>query len=175
MIKLLQSDDRFSLAPIILPMLADDPIGPIRLMSLYRNVFFHYVGTKNNPMGQAFCFRDASSNFGRIPYLIYPLYDDITRLRSIERGAPLDEGTREEQRDEVKRFMQLTHYTDAMDLCYDSFMCLLTLSAEIERCTRVDSRTIVLTDADILEATIQHSDGTAAHFVKGEDGKLVQK
>ena len=78
------------------------------------------MGTKNNPFGQAYCFREASSVFGDIPYLIYPLYDDINRLRSIERGASLDEGTSEQSKDEAKRFMQLANYTDALEFCYDS-------------------------------------------------------
>jgi hypothetical protein len=90
------------------------------------------------------------------------------------RAPPLDEGTKQEQEDEVKRFMQLMIYTDAMEFCYDSFICLLTISGAIERFTGVDSRTVVLTEADILEAAIQHSDGTEAHFIRDENGKLVE-
>jgi len=175
-LKLLQRDDKFGLATMLLPMLAETGhIGPIALMSLYRNAFFHYMGTKNNPLGQAYCFREASSMFGNIPYLIYPLYDDIKSLRSIEDGASLDDGTTEEKTNEAKRFMQLAVYTDALDFCYDSFISLLTISGAIEKQVELVSESVVLTDSDILEATVRRSDGTVAHFAKGEDGKLVEK
>jgi hypothetical protein len=173
---LLEQDDKFGLATMLSPMFAEtSPMGLIALMSLYRNAFFHFMGTKNNPFGQAYCFREASSVFGDIPYLIYPLYDDINRLRSIERGASLDEGTSEQSKDEAKRFMQLANYTDALEFCYDSFISLLALSSAIEKQVKLASKNVELTDSDILEATFRHSDGTVAHFVKGEDGKLVEK
>jgi hypothetical protein len=173
---LLEQDDKFGLATMLSPMFAEtSPMGLIALMSPYRNAFFHFMGTKNNPFGQAYCFREASSVFGDIPYLIYPLYDDINRLRSIERGASLDEGTSEQSKDEAKRFMQLANYTDALEFCYDSFISLLALSSAIEKQVKLASKNVELTDSDILEATFRHSDGTVAHFVKGEDGKLVEK
>jgi hypothetical protein len=114
-LELLRNDDKFHLHSLLSLMLSDTaPIGPIALISLYRNVFFHFMGAKNNPLGQAYCFHEIDSMFGHIPYLIYPLYDNVTRLRAIERGAPLDEGTKDERNIESQRFMQLHRWTRSL-------------------------------------------------------------
>lgn len=174
-LKMIQANDKFNFGSLLSHMFSNgDPMGPIALMSLYRNVFFHFTGTSNNPLGQAYCFRETESMFGRVPYLIYPLHDDLARLKAIERRAPLGEGTKHDRQKEAERFMKLSNYRDGLEFCYDSFLALLLLSSAIERKVDLASETVTLTDSDILQATVRNSDGTVHHYAKGPDGKLVE-
>jgi hypothetical protein len=171
--ELLKSDDRFGLAAIITPLInRDSPMGRIALTSLYRNVFFHYTGSQIHPLGPMYCFRECSGPLGFVPYLLYPLYDNIERLKSIERGRITDDDGVDAQREEAIRFMKLSTQTDALELCYDTFVDLLVISKEVEKQIQITSENIVIKDSDILEATLRDADGKVTHFKRNSDGEL---
>jgi hypothetical protein len=171
----INSDDRFGFASTILPLFSRDvPIGKIALMSIYRNVFFHYTGPRSGPFGPMYCFRENYGPLGLVPYLVYPLYDDIDRLKLIERGKYLDNDSTEVQKQEAIRFMQLSSHLDVLDLCYECFVILLMISELIEKQIPLKSENVVLTDKDILDLTLHGADGQVKKYKQNKDGKLEQ-
>jgi hypothetical protein len=171
--ELLKSDDRFGLAAIITPLInRDSPMGRIALTSLYRNVFFHYTGSQIHLLGPMYCFRECSGPLGFVPYLLYPLYDNIERLKSIERGRITDDDGVDAQREEAIRLMKLSTQTDALELCYDTFVDVLVISKEVEKQIQITSENIIIRDSDILEATLRDADGKVTHFKRNSDGEL---
>lgn len=95
-------------------------------MSLYRSVAQHCLGATNPVLGDIYQLRVSTEPFGDLPYLIYPLYDDIGKMREIEQGSSkgILEGFPIE---EAKRFFGLGDYRDALEFCYDCFVRLLRI------------------------------------------------
>ena len=170
---LFDADDRFGLASLILPAVQNnDPIGLIAKMSLYRNVFFHFIGPTAGPFGASYCFREHLGPTGPIPYVQFPLYDNIEELIKIEKGKTLS--SLKNEHEEAVRFAQLTSHTDALDLCFESLSLLLLISQALESKIALSSEPQVIDAADILELTVTESDGSTKRYRKNETGKLQE-
>ena len=169
------SDDRFGFASTIIPLFRRDvPIGKIALMSICRNVFFHYTGPQSGPFGPMYCFRECFGPLGFIPYLVYPLYGNVERLKLIEKGRYLDNDSAEAQKLEAIRFMNVPSHLDVLDLCYECFVILLEIAGLIEKQIPINSETIVLTDKDILDLTLRDANGQVKKYRQNQGGKLEE-
>jgi hypothetical protein len=169
----LQNNDKFGLADVIIPHIRQQaPIGKLALMSLYRNVFFHYVGPNFGPLGQSYCFREWSGKGWRIPYIVYPLYDNVESLKRLEKGESLWDPNSSAEKEDAMRFMQLERHIDALNFCHESFLTLLRISQAIEECIELESEVQKITEDDIISATMEHSDGSTTRVRRNESGKL---
>jgi hypothetical protein len=167
----LRDNDRFALASMILPRTCrKEPLGKIAIMSIYRNVFFHYLGPSSGLFQSLYSFREEDTVFGKIPYAIYQLYDNLQVLMSIERGeqsfgAP-------DMNEEFERFAKAETYVDALNTCHESLLELVRISESIEKVIELASETYQITPENILSAAFTDEDGNVTRFRKGEDGEL---
>lgn len=168
-------DDNSALAKLISQSMFDgDGDKLIERMSLYRSVALHCLG-KNNPIfGDGYQQLIASGPLGEIPYLVWPLYDDIERMRQIERGSSrgiLGAFTR----DEAERFLKVEDHLDALEFCFDCFVRLLRIAESLAQDIALPSRPMVLTDDDIIEATFTDEDGNVTRVARdATTGKLIE-
>lgn len=168
-------DDKSALAKLISQSMFDgDGDKLIERMSLYRSVALHCLG-KNNPIfGDGYQQLIASGPLGDIPYLVWPLYDDIERMREIQRGSSrgiLGAFSREE----AERFLKKEDHLDALEFCFDCFVRLLRIAEQLSSDTALPSRPMIITDDDIIEATFTDEDGNVIRVARdATTGKLVE-
>lgn len=145
----------------------------IRNMSLYRSVAQHCIGATNPVFGDVYQILTSRGPLGEHPYLVYPLYDNLERMREIEEGSsrgvlePLPE-------EEGERFMGLGEYKDALEFCYDCFVRLLRIAENLEREIGIEPQQVTITDADIMEMTITDETGKVTRAKRDESGRLVE-
>ena len=144
-------------------------------MSLYRNIAQHCLGT-TNPIFQGDVYQICISRgpFGNIPYLILPLYDDMDKIRQIERGSSKGIFQRL-PREEAERFLNISPHQDALEFCFTCLERLLRICEEIAAETPISPEQIVITGENILRAEFRHRDGTILKFRRDEStGELVE-
>jgi hypothetical protein len=142
-------------------------------MALYRSVAQHCLGATNPIFGDVYQLQLSSGPFGDLPYLIFPLYDDIEKMRAIERGSStgvLERPTIEE----VERFAGVGHYRDALEFCYDCFERLLRIAELLRQEIGVEPQPITITDKEILEITVTDGAGKVTRAKRAETGRLVE-
>ena len=143
-------------------------------MSLYRSIALHCLGATNPVVDDIYRLRTSAGPYGEIPYLVYPLYDDIERMRDIEQGSSKGLFERAD-RAEIIRFLSLPQHRDALEFCYDCFVRLLRLCEALALEIAIEPKLITLTDDDILEATLTDADGKVTRVKRDEKtGKLVE-
>lgn len=152
-------------------MFADEPIGIIYKMSLYRIVALHCTGSTNPILGDLYQVRISRGPLGELPFLVYPLYDDIQTMRAIERGSTIERSNQEE----AKRFLGLTSHQDGLEFALDSFVCLLRIAELVSNAIGVVSIPFKITDNEIIEATFTDSNGSITRIRRNsESGKLEE-
>lgn len=130
----------------------------IRNMSLHRAVAQHCLGATNPVVGDVYQLKVSRGPYGDLPHLVYPLYDDIERMREIEEGSSkgvLDRLPLEE----AKRFIGLDEYEDALEFCYDCFEKLLRIAETLDQEIGIEPKMVTITDDDILEVTFTDEAG----------------
>lgn len=155
-------------------MFSDEGDHLIDHMSLYRNVAQHCLGATNPVFGDVYTIRNSNGPFGQIPYLVYPLYDDISAMRAIESGS--SKGVLERPpTEEVVRFARLSEHRDALEFSYDCFERLLRIAEVLQKEIGIEPQVTVITEKDILEITITDKDGRITRAKKDDvTGKLVE-
>lgn len=145
----------------------------IEHMSLQRNVMLHSLGRNHPIFGDGYQQLLATGPLGDIPYLIWPLYDDMDRLREIDRSSSrgvLCDITREE----AERFLASPDRTDALEFAFDCLVRLLRMAELLAAETALPSRLRTITDDDIVEATFTDETGKVQRVRRdGTTGKLV--
>lgn len=155
-------------------MFSEDGDLLINHMSLYRTIAQHCIGGVNPIFNDVYQVRISSGPYGELPYLVYPLYDDIKKMRAIEHGS--SKGILERpSREEAKRFLGLARHLDALEFCYDCFVRLLQICEATAIETAIEPKVTTITDKDIIEATLTDASGKTTR-VKRDDatGKLVE-
>ncbi|WP_407148791.1 hypothetical protein [Bradyrhizobium sp. ORS 86] len=144
-------------------------------MSLYRSIAQHCLGTTSPIFGDVYQLRRSNGPYGELRYLVYPLYDDIEKMRAIERGA--SQGVLEPPSDEeIKRFGSLGHYRDALEFCYDCFHRLLRIADLLQQEAGIAPQVLTLTEEQILELTITDATGKVTRVGRDENtGRLVEE
>ncbi|MBV9484408.1 hypothetical protein [Bradyrhizobium sp.] len=142
-------------------------------MALYRSVAQHCLGATNPIFGDAYQLRLSAGPFGKLLYLIYPLYDDIEKMRAIERGSSIGILERP-SKEELERFGGLRHYRDALEFCYDCFVRLLKIGEFLRQETGIEPRPITITDKDILELVVTDETGKVTRAKRDQTGRLVE-
>jgi hypothetical protein len=143
-------------------------------MALYRSVAQHCLGA-TNPIfaGDVYQLRLSTGPFGDLPYIVYPLYDDVEKMRSIERGSSI--GILERPPiEEVTRFANLGHYRDGLEFCYDCFVRLLKVSELLRAESGIEPRPITITDNEILELSVTDETGKTRRAKRDPSGRLVE-
>jgi hypothetical protein len=171
---LLLCNDRFDLASLILPATSrNNPVGKIALFSIYRNVFSHCLGPNGGPLGSPmYTFRQCDTSLGEIPYVLFPLYDDLEYLMSVEKGGNLNIAG--DLNTEAIRFMTASTHVDALDFCHDSLILLLRIAQAIEASSGIPSEFQKLEEKDIIEIEVRDTDGTVRRMRRNELGKLEE-
>jgi hypothetical protein len=126
-------------------------------MSLHRSIALHCIGTTNPHLGDMYMLKASRGPYGELPYLEFPLYDDIESMRAIEQGSSrgvLDRLPFEELEREVERFLNLPRHLDALEFSYDCYERLLRIGEALAEEIGIAPKIITLTDDDLLEATI---------------------
>lgn len=143
-------------------------------MALYRAVALHCTGDTNPIFGDVYKVASSKGLWGRLSYLVYPLYDDIEKMRIIEKGSP--KGIIERlPREEAERFLQLPVHLDALEFCYDCLVRLLRVSEALQQEIPIEPKPYIITDKEILEAAFTSEDGIVRRFKRDPDtGSLVQ-
>jgi hypothetical protein len=143
-------------------------------MSLYRSIAQHCIGTPNPIFGDMYRLVNSSGPYGELPFVVYPLYDDIEHMRSIERGSSKGILGRP-SKVEAERFLSIPSHLDALEFCHDCFLRLLEMSQMLASVVEVQPKAIILTEKDILEATLTDGHGKTKR-VKRDDatGQLVE-
>jgi hypothetical protein len=160
---------------LIAQSMFDDAAGDrlIYLMSLYRSIALHCLGATNPAVGDIYNLRLSEGVYGSIPYVQYPLYDDISKMEEIERGSPkaiFDEP----DRDEAIRFMSLKEHRDALEFCYDCFVRLLRISTALADEIGIEPEVTTITEAEIIEATMT-KDGETRRYKKNKDTDRLEE
>ena len=145
----------------------------IEHMTLYRSVALHCLGDNHPIFGDGYKISESVGVFGHLPMIVYPLYDDIERMRDIEKDS--SKGTAERlPREEAERFLSLKSHIDALEFCFDCYVRLLSLSEAMASEIPLKPQPFTLTDKDILELTMKSRDGTVRRFKQSESGNLVE-
>lgn len=153
-------------------MFSEDGDQLIHNMSLYRAVAQHCLGATNPVVGDVYQLVRSTGTIGIHPYLVYPLYDNIERMRAIEQGS--SKGVLERlPLEEIKRFAGLPAYQDALEFCYDCFERLLKIAEVLEREIGIEPRILQITDDDILEMTFTDKTGKTIRAKRDESGNLL--
>jgi hypothetical protein len=145
----------------------------IEHMALYRSVAQHCLGATNPIFGDVYQLRLSTGPFGSLPYVVFPLYDDIEKMREIERGSSAGVLERPSV-EEVTRFGELGEYRDALEFSYDCFVRLLTISELLRQESGIEPRPVVITDQDILELTVTDATGKVTRARRDQSGRLVE-
>ena len=144
----------------------------IHNMSSYRAVAQHCLGATNPVVGDVYQLVQSVGPMGTHPYLVYPLYDDIERMRAIEQGS--SKGVLERlPLEEVKRFVGLPAHQDALEFCYDCFERLLRIAETLDREIGIEPQTLQITDDDIIELTFTDENGKMIRAKRDASGRLV--
>lgn len=136
-------------------------------MSLYRSVAQHCLGLNNPVFGDVYRLRVSEGPFGEIPYMVYPLYDNLSVMREIERGSskgilvPVTDS-------EFDRFIQLPRHRDALEFCFDCFERLLRIAELLADEIGFSPRLTTLTEDHILAATLTR-DGEILKFERDKE------
>ncbi|MER9490157.1 hypothetical protein NKI50_30140 [Mesorhizobium sp. M0563] len=141
-------------AQLVNASMFDEQNGDLLLsrMSTYRSVALHCMGTSNPVTADSVLFREETGLFGPILRAVYPLYDDMAKLREIERGTAVGFSFRSNL-DELKRFVELRTHDDALDFGFDCFVRLLTMARLLGDELGLESRHFEITDRDIIGTT----------------------
>ena len=142
-------------------------------MALYRAVAQHCLGATNPIFGDAYQLRQSVGPFGDLLYVLYPLYDDVEKMRAIERGSSMGVLERPSQ-EELERFSRLEHYRDALEFCYDCFVRLLQISELLRQEAGIEPQPVIITDRDILELVVTDETGKVTRAKRDETGRLVE-
>jgi hypothetical protein len=142
-------------------------------MSLHRAVAQHCLGATNPVFGDVYSLRSSHGPYGQLPYLLYPLYDDIEKMREIEQGS--SKGILERPpKEEAIRFMSLEKHQDALEFSYDCFERLLNICTLVQLEIDVDPRPLTITENEIIELTITDEDGNTRRAKRDDaTGKLI--
>jgi len=145
----------------------------IDLMSLYRSISLHCLGATNPVVGDVYQLRLSQGVYGKIPYLVYPLYDDVGRMREIERGASkaIFENP---DKTEAQRFMSLPTHRDALEFCFDCFVRLLRMAEAFGAEIGIAPEVATLTDDEILNIVITE-DGATRRYRKNPDTDRLEE
>ncbi|MCC3244494.1 hypothetical protein LG047_04015 [Methylocystis sp. WRRC1] len=166
-------DDRFNLAGEILHRTEQgSQPGSIALMSLYRNVLFHYLGPRYGIARPMYTFNIESTEFGDIPFLISPLYDDFEALKLVERGQ-VSLGWLDRE-GEFERFLRCKSHIDALEFCFDSYSELLKVGRAIERVIDIKSEIRKITEKEILSGEFRDELGNLTRYRRNDSGQLEQ-
>lgn len=122
-------------------------------MSTYRAVALHSMGTSNPVVGDSVLFKEEAGIFGRILRAVYPLYDDMAKLKEIERGTGVGFSFRRDV-EEFQRFLSRSVHEDALDFGFDCFARLLTLARLLGEELELESRHPIITDDDIVSVDL---------------------
>jgi len=143
-------------------------------MSLYRSVAQHCLGSNSPIFGDIYTVATCDGSLGQLRWLVYPLYDDIDRLRTIEQGAtagiidPLDQN-------EVERFLSKPEHLDALEFCYDCLVRLLQIASGVATQLGIAPKMLTITDADIIKAELRDESGNVRRLERHPtSGKLVE-
>ena len=134
----------------------------ISRMSTYRAVSLHCLGSSNPVFGDCLTSVTRNGPLGQLTKLVFPLYDDIDRLKQIELGyssgsiVPIPH-------DEATRFMQARH-DDALDFAYDCLIQILRISEIMSFRQDIPQKVNTITEKDIVRATITRADGTVTRL-----------
>lgn len=131
----------------------------IERMSLYRSVAQHCLGSNSPVFGDVYSVASANGVLGQLRWLVYPLYDDMERLRGIEQGATAGILDRVD-RAEAERFLGKDEHIDALDFCYECLVRLLTIASGIADGLGIEPKMHTITDADILNVELTDENGT---------------
>lgn len=115
----------------------------IYLMSLYRSIALHCLGATNPVVGDVYRLKISEGIYGEIPYVEYPLYDDIEKMEAIEKGASKAIFDAPD-RDEAIRFMSLQKHIDALEFCYNCFVHLLRITSALAKEIGIAPETTVI-------------------------------
>ncbi|GEM_PF-2634470 len=144
-------------------------------MSTYRAVAIHSLGTSNPVSGDSLVTKFADGPIGRVSWLVYPLYDDMEKLKEIEFGASGSVFEKMEF-EEFKRFATLEKHIDAMDFGYRCFVRLLQTADLLGSELGMTPRHLTITDKDILSAEFRDEDGNRKRLHRdGLTGELVER
>lgn len=143
-------------------------------MSLYRSVAQHCIGTANPIFADMYRLSLSSGPYGKLPFLVYPLYDDIEQMRAIERGS--SKGALERpSRMEAERFLSIPVHLDALEFCYDCFIRLLEICEVLGNEVAIEPEVIKITENEILELTLTDGLGNTKRLKREETtGQLVE-
>jgi hypothetical protein len=155
-------------------MFSEDGDLLIDRMSLYRAIAQHCIGDTNPIFGDVYQVCISSGPYGELPYLVYPLYDDIEKMRAIEKGA--SKGVLERpSREEAQRFLSLPRHLDALEFCYDCLVRLLRIAEATAIEIAIEPKVMTITDKDIIEATFSDASGKTTRVKRDTaTGKLIE-
>lgn len=155
-----------------LAMFSDEGDLLIDRMSLHRSIAQHCLGSNNPLFGDVYQLCISKGPYGRLPYLVYPLYDNIEAMRAIEQGS--SKGLFEQPSEtEARRFIGLPFHLDALEFCFDCFARLLRISEALSGEIGIAPERVTITDDDILEATVTGEDGKTRHFKRDPKTKAL--
>lgn len=143
-------------------------------MSLYRAVSMHCLGMTNPIFGDGYQKCIANGPFGEVTHIVFPLYDDIEHMREIEKGS--SKGLlRRATKAEAERFLSKDAHIDALEFSFDCFVRLLQMAQLLATDVAIPSRPLMITDADIIEATVTDGLGQVTRVKRdATTGKLVE-
>jgi hypothetical protein len=143
-------------------------------MSMYRNIPMHCLGQSSPLFGDMYEIRSVSTRFGDMEYLSYPLYDDIDKMRDIERGSSL--GAFDDlPKTEAERFLSKPIHLDALEFCYDCFERLLRICEALSEEINIDPETHVITEKELIDLHVTDEQGNTRRYRRdGESGPLVE-
>lgn len=119
-------------------------------MSTYRAVALHCMGTTNPILGDSVCFVKESTSFGNIVRMVFPLYDDMAKLKETELETPRGFSFKRDEA-ELRRFTSLDAHNDAMEFGFDCYVRLLTICRLLGERLGLKSEHMRLTDDDIID------------------------
>jgi hypothetical protein len=152
-------------------MFASDGGGRIERMSLYRSLALHCLGATNPVCGDVYKIARSPGPFGRLNYIVFPLYDDVEKMREIEQGS--SKGALERpSHEETLRFFQLPKHLDALEFTFDCFRELLLMCEALASEVQIQPQIMTLTDKDILSGTFTDEHGKTTRFRKNAEGQL---
>jgi hypothetical protein len=143
-------------------------------MSLYRSMAQHCLGTTNPIFSDIYQICTSLGPFGKVPYLVLPLYDDVKTLRDVEKGS--SKGVFQKfSKAEGERFLGLLSHQDALEFCFDCLEFLLRLCEAISSETDIQPQVFTVTGKDILKAEFRKGDGTVVRLKRdASTGELVE-
>ena len=141
-------------------------------MSLYRNVAQHCLGATNPAFCDAYRLQISRGPFGELPHILFPLYDNMDAMRSVERSSSKGSLWTLSQ-NETERFMGLSQYRDALEFCFDCLARLLRIVEAMAVEIQIAPEMVTITDDDIIEATITRNGKTEKYRRDEKTGKLA--